>query len=202
MDENKKIVAENISRLRNNAKMTQAELAEKLNYSDKAVSKWERGESIPDVFVLREIAVMYNTTVDYLLEKHDDSDEIPQRERVRHHSRKMITAVSLIAAMIPFLIAFVVLWLRGEILWVLFIYAIPVLCILWLVFNSIWGIPMNNIYLISGILWGILLSIWSSFLYFDDQNYWPLFLIGIPGEMVIILSFFIKNRTDVKKRDK
>lgn len=193
MDSNKKIVADNLIRLRNNANMTQADLAEKLNYSDKAVSKWERGESLPDVFVLKEIAVLFNTTVDYLLDEHNDDDEIPKREG-HTHSRNMITAVALVGSFIPFLLTFVILWLKGQVMWNIFIYAIPVLCTLWLVLNSIWGIPKNNIFLITGIMWGVLLSVWVSFFYYGNKNYWPIFLIGAPGQLLIILSFFIKGR--------
>ena len=54
------IIAENIAALRKSARLTQAELAERLNYSDKAVSKWERGDSIPDVIVLSELASLFS----------------------------------------------------------------------------------------------------------------------------------------------
>jgi transcriptional regulator with XRE-family HTH domain len=68
MEDYKRIIANNITELRKAVPLTQAELAEKLNYSDKAVSKWERGESIPDVIVLKQIAELFGVTVDYLLE--------------------------------------------------------------------------------------------------------------------------------------
>ena len=48
----KQTVANNIAQLRKSKGLTQLELAERLNYSDKAVSKWERGEGLPDVLVL------------------------------------------------------------------------------------------------------------------------------------------------------
>ena len=67
MDENKRIVADNITALRTAKKLTQSQLAEMLNYSDKSVSKWERGDSVPDVFVLKKIADIFGVTVDWLL---------------------------------------------------------------------------------------------------------------------------------------
>ncbi len=67
MQDLKPIIAKNIAELRKAASMTQIELATRLNYSDKAVSKWERGESIPDVGVLKEIADLFEVRVDYLL---------------------------------------------------------------------------------------------------------------------------------------
>ena len=63
----KQVIADNVSSLRRDAGMTQAELAEKLNYTDKAVSKWERGESCPDITVLKTIAELFGVTVDYLI---------------------------------------------------------------------------------------------------------------------------------------
>ena len=63
--------------MRTSAGLTQAEVASKLSYSDKAVSKWERAESIPDIAVLKAIADMYGVTVDYLLAAHGAEEEPP-----------------------------------------------------------------------------------------------------------------------------
>ena len=67
MDELKLIFASNLIRLRTAAGMTQAELGEQLNYSDKSISKWERGEAIPDAAVLKRMSEIFGVTVDYLL---------------------------------------------------------------------------------------------------------------------------------------
>ena len=79
LSELKLISASNIIRLRTEAGMTQAELGAKLNYSDKTISKWERGEAIPDAYVLTQLAAMFGVTVDYLLSSHDAWDA-PQEE--------------------------------------------------------------------------------------------------------------------------
>ena len=52
--------------------LTQIELAEKINYSDKAVSKWERGESIPDVSVLLELSKLFGVSIDFLVTEHEN----------------------------------------------------------------------------------------------------------------------------------
>ena len=59
MKDLKLVIAKNIAKLRVDSNMTQNELAQKLNYSDKAVSKWERGESLPDISVLVQIAEIF-----------------------------------------------------------------------------------------------------------------------------------------------
>ena len=70
----REIIAENIVTLRKNAGLTQAELAERLNYSDKAISKWERAEAVPDVLVLAQLAELFGVTVDYFLHTQDEMD--------------------------------------------------------------------------------------------------------------------------------
>ena len=92
------IIAKNLISLRVAAKLTQAEVAVRLSYSDKAVSKWERAESIPDIAVLKTIADMYGVTVDYLLEEHDKS-ELPETEKPRRRmtrNQMLITFISLL----------------------------------------------------------------------------------------------------------
>ena len=66
------VIAANITNLRKNSGMTQQDLAVRLNYTDKAISKWERGESVPDIVILKQIADIFGITVDYLLrEEHE-----------------------------------------------------------------------------------------------------------------------------------
>lgn len=88
----KNIIAQNIAELRRNNNMTQLELAEKLNYSDKAISKWERGESLPDVAVLKNIADIFLVSVDYLLEQTHKKIAPPSaRTTARKRRRGVIT---------------------------------------------------------------------------------------------------------------
>lgn len=62
----KEIVGENLTELRKNKKLTQFELAEQLNYSDKSISKWENGDNLPDLETLNELCNFYGVTLDYL----------------------------------------------------------------------------------------------------------------------------------------
>ena len=72
MSDIKLVIAKNIYDLRISNSMTQLELAEKLHYSDKSVSKWEKGDSLPEIATLLEIAQMFNVTLDYLVQDHSD----------------------------------------------------------------------------------------------------------------------------------
>ena len=193
MNDFKKIVAENIINLRTSMNMTQAQLGEALNYSDKSVSKWERGESMPDVYVLKKIADMGGVTVDWLLSEHDGEPvKAPEPEvKVHRYSRRFISLTVLAGIWALAVLVFVVLWLLGSVNWLIFVYTVPVSLITMLVLNSIWGEKSNNLYLISGIVWGIICSVYLSFL---DNNWWQLFLIGIPAQLIIVLAFSIKNK--------
>ena len=186
MEDLKHILAHNRSELRRSASMTQNDLAERLHYSDKAVSKWERGESIPDVGVLKEIADLFGVTVDYLLtEEHTaPREDVPAG---RQHRRAVVTLLSvalvwLIATVVFVILGMVLPGLRGE--WLAFVYAVPVSAIVLLVFNSLWGRRRRNYGIVSVLVWGLLLS---AFLTYPRGMMWMIFLLGIPAQIIIWL---------------
>ena len=72
MSDLKEIIAANLTRLRQEVGLTQLQLADMLNYSDKAVSKWERGESIPDLRVLIQLAEIYHITLDDIVREQPE----------------------------------------------------------------------------------------------------------------------------------
>ena len=191
MDELKLIISENISALRRDAGMTQAELAERLNYTDKAVSKWERGESIPDVAVLKDIADLYGVTVDYLLKaEHEKVEPAPTQVKKRRLSnRASITCMSILLVWLLATFAFVMvdmIPLDASAHWLSFIYAIPISMIVWLVFNSIWFNRRRNFLIISLLMWTLLASLHLSMVTIG-VNIWQIFVLGIPGQAIIIL---------------
>ena len=195
MDDFKKVVAGNITKLRTSMNLTQAQLGEKLNYSDKSISKWERGESIPDVFVLKQLADLSGVTVDYIITPHDREEEILPEKNTRRYSRRFITLTVLAGIWALAVLVFVVMWLCGIVHWLTFIYAIPVSLITLLVLNSVWGDRTWNLYIVSGLVWGIICSVYLSAL---KYNWWQLFLLGIPAQIIIIFAFSIKNRPKKK----
>jgi len=142
MDQIKQNVAKNIARLRTSAHLTQAELAQRLCYSDKAVSKWERGESIPDISVLKQIADLFGVTVDYLItDTTDESIPLPPANRRRNHI--IITLLSLAGVWFIALLIFTVFYTMNRVEWMTFLFAVPVSLIVGLVFASIWGTRMG-----------------------------------------------------------
>lgn len=200
MEDIKNNVAKKITELRTLNNMTQLELAEKLNYSDKTISKWERAESSPDIAVLVEIADLFGVTLDYLVRSEN------VEEAVSEYKKKEVTfnrrAVSYIAeggGWIVALFAFIITTLITNHMtfqWLYFVYALPVVLIIKLIFNSIWFNSRHNYLIISALLWAILATIHITFLYFKI-NVSLIYLLGVAGQFVIVLASRIK-KTKVK----
>lgn len=192
MEDLKEIIAANITNLRKGKNLTQAELAEKLNYSDKAISKWERGESIPDITVLKDIADLFEVTVDYLItQDHKKSSKIISI--IKKKNRFFISLLGISPIWTLATIAFYIIWLLSNgnrYYWLTFIYAIPPSLIVAIIFNSIWGKRKINFYLISALVWSILGTFYLAFL---KYNLWMMFIIGIPAQIIIIIWSKIKK---------
>lgn len=191
----------NIASLRKRAGLTQAGLAEKLNYSDKAVSKWERGESIPDVPTLVQLAEQFGVSVEALL---SDPNALPgdpgilekamtqvsEKALGRKADKNIILALSSILVWFVALLAFVLISSFDiPYSWMAFFYAIPANAVVLLSLRSAWKDFRWNRILISAIMWGALLSLQLSLWIFLGMNMWKLYLLGIPGQAAILLWF-------------
>ena len=194
-------IGKNISAYRKREGWTQADLAEKLNYSDKAVSKWERGDSVPDVLTLAALAETLGITVNDLLA---DPNELPEETGAvqqamgqvvektlkRKANKRIIQALSSILVWFVALLVFVVLdELKVPNSWLAFFYAIPANAIVLLSLRSAWHDFRWNRALISMIMWGSILSVYMTLLILLSFNAWKIFLLGIPGQAAILLWF-------------
>lgn len=194
-------IGANIAYYRKQAGLTQAGLGEKMNYSDKAVSKWERGESIPDVLTLMQLASLFEITVDALLGDVNALPENPstleramnqvsEKALKRKANKNIILALTTTLVWFVALLAFVVLSTLGiPYSWLAFFYAVPVNAIVLLSLRSAWHDFRWNKALISAIVWGSLASIYASIRAFLGFNAWKIFLLGIPGQIAIFLWF-------------
>lgn len=211
MEELKKIIARNIIDLRRANNMTQLELAEKLNYTDKAVSKWERGESLPDISVLKAIADLFGVKIDYLvtvdhvepvaevLMSEDAADEAARHAHRKQTNHRVITAISILLVWLVATFAFVVAQLidpNAVKHWLSFIYGVPLSFVVWLIFNSIWFRGRSNFLLISLLMWTAIAAIHISCVTLSSApNIWLLYILGIPGQAIIITWSRLRHRT-------
>ena len=198
----KQIIAANIAELRRAHNMTQLDLAERLNYTDKAISKWERGESLPDVTVLKAIADLFGVTVDYLLSpthdpKHAEESQ-SQNKSKNLRARGFIMGMSVMLVWLAATVLFVVFDMipgGATAHWIVFVYAIPASFIVWLVLNSVWFNRRRNYLIISLLMWSTLLMTFLSVFCFSGYRYyiWQIFLLGLPGQAIIVMWSHIKS---------
>lgn len=192
MEDLKMIIAGNIGQLRRKTGMTQLELAEKLNYSDKAISKWERGESIPDVVTLKALADLFSVSVDYLLRAEHPVESEIKREYTKRQRRNHIL-ITLMSCVLVWLVGIYIHAMVGVVLphesrlWLIYAYAVPVTLIVFLVFNSVWGRCWYNFIIISALVWSVLSCVYISLLLFASVNMWLLFVIGVPAQVIVCL---------------
>lgn len=200
-DKLKTQIGENIAAYRKQANLTQAGLAEKLNYSDKAVSKWERGESVPDVTTLVQLAGQFGVTVNELLQ---DPNELPETGgRVERAMEAVVTktlrrradkgSILMLASILVWGVALLLYVILSSVgipkTWLGFFYAIPINAVVLLSLRSAWHDFRWNRALISAIMWGALLSVHISLLVLAGVNIWKLYLLGIPGQAAILFWF-------------
>lgn len=204
MEDIKSIIAANITALRASGGMTQLELAEKLHYSDKSVSKWERGESVPEIGTLTAIADLFGVPLDYLVraeheaveketaesnaaEDTDNSNTAAQARKKKNHA--LVSAISVLLCWCVAALVFVAVDISFRNVhrhWLIFVWCVAASMIVWLVFNSIWFNRRRNYLIISLLMWSLLAAVHITVLTYH-YNIWLIFTPGIPGQMIILL---------------
>jgi transcriptional regulator with XRE-family HTH domain len=188
-------VSENLIFYRKANNLTQLQLAEKLNYSDKSISKWERGESLPDLFVLQSIADLFGITL------NDLAQNKPHKKPKHRISRLLISLMYFGLVWLIATIAFVVLGMLdipgvSSAAWLSFIYAIPVSMIVLLVFTLLWGKKIHTFLTLTVLYWSIPLAFYLSF---DYGKIWMLFIVIIPLQILTIIWFILKKEISVRQ---
>lgn len=198
MQDLKFVIAKNIQKLRQEKGMTQLELAEKINYSDKTVSKWERGESLPDIVVLKSVADLFEVTLDYLVEEEHDGKPVTKEILDKNYRRNcyIITGTSIFIVTLMATLIFVILAMifpGTSYPWLCYAYSVPAALIVWLVFNSIWFNPRKNFMIVSLLVWSLLLALYLTFSMLGFYI-WPILLVGIPAQLIILVWSKLKNK--------
>ena len=195
MESLRKIIGSNLAELRKERKITQLELAEMFGYTDKAISKWEKGDTLPDVETLYQLASFYGVTIDYL------TNDIPleEKEIITNPTKQTNIKANRISIV---LLSISLVWMLATIcfVWIMvfnsvnyyqvFIYAISLTGIVLILFNKTWGKRKYNFYIYTLFLWSLISSIYVGFL---QYNLWPLFLLGAPSQILIFLWARMKD---------
>ncbi len=192
MEQLKDVFAANLIALRTGAGMTQAQLAEKLNYSDKSVSKWERADAMPDLAVAKTIADEFGVTVDYLLTSHDAWHGKPAKF---HYSLSTITGVSVVGVWVIAVLLFLILhWSMDKMVWLVFIAAVPASLLTLLVLNSVWRKERYHLLVVSALVLSVFTLVgYILHTYTPIKDMWALVFLWIPAQLVVFLSFRIRR---------
>lgn len=203
MQENKdikQIVAKNLANLRKNKKITQTELAEQFGYSDKAISKWENGDTLPDIQTLYQLCEFYNVTLDFLVNEQSFDEKI---KYINHLNKKVIINNSLIELLycsfvwILAVIIYIYLYTFSEINYrQIFIWAIPATTIVMLLFTKVWKQKLYAFIVRSLFFWTLVTACYIQFI---EYNIWPLFFLMIPIQVALILTIAINDKLKIIK---
>lgn len=191
MEELRITVSKNLCELRKRSGLTQAELAEKINYSDKAVSKWERGDGVPDVSVLMQLSQIFGVNLDWFVQDvHPTQPTMPPSRKAKK-DRAIITSLSVCLVWLIATMIFVIFGIsQGSVdrYWLVYLYAVPLTFVVLLVFNCIWGNTRWNYMLVSCLVWSVLFCLYISLFLFLSRPYiWLLFILGVPAQTIIFL---------------
>ena len=188
-----KRIGHNIMAYRKSMGLTQAELAERINYSDKSVSKWESGGGVPDIYVLIQLAEIFGVTVNELVAEQQTKLSLSRRNVGLH---AMIMGLSsgivwLVATCVFVLLS--MLSVEGAI-WTTFIFALPVNAIVLIVLSAVWKYKLLHFISVSATIWTVLLSVFCVlwFIFSLGGSVWLIFLLGAPLQVLEVLWAFFR----------
>ena len=191
-----KRIAQNLAYYRKEAGLTQAELAEKINYSDKSVSKWEQGNGVPDVYVLMQLARLYNVTLNDLVGEEAE-EKIKQRQKRKDgfHILLMLLSSGIVWLVATYFFVSMQMWKPNGEWWVAFIYAVSVNAIVLIVYTSIWKYRMLHFISASVLIWTVITSVFLTIRVTvgGGSSLWLLFLLGAPLQALEILWVFFRS---------
>ena len=199
-------IAKNLTYYRKAAGLTQAELAEKINYSDKSVSKWEQGNGVPDIYILMRLAKLYRISLNDLVGEETPEDVVRAKKTTGLKVLIMLLSSGLVWLIATF--AFVTLQLIKPLVgpwWLVFLYAVVINAILMIVYASHWKYRFLNFISVSTLIWVTITCLYLTVLFIpenaalDLSGLWCVFLLGIPLQALEVLwvffrSLFIKNK--------
>ncbi|MCH5148980.1 MAG: helix-turn-helix transcriptional regulator [Clostridiales bacterium] len=192
MSELKSNIAKNLIALRTKAKLTQLQLAEMLNYSDKAVSKWERGEAVPDLRVLLRLSEIFGVSLDDIVKADSLEPRIQPKRRI-NGMRAFIVAMSTVLVWFVAMGVFMILYFitkTENYAWLTFVVALLPMAIVWMVFSAKWGNRAIQALSASAILWSVALVCHIFVITFTDfGKIYILYIVAAVFELLIILWF-------------
>lgn len=188
----KEIIAKNLVQLRKSHKMTQQALAEKLNYTDKAISRWEHAETLPDIETLCRVCEIYGVKFEYLLQSEQPREKDNPNIKRENTGSKVVTTLTA-ACTVWLLVTVLYSLMLDKNPWTLFIWALPLTSLVLVVTNHFFfGSKIFRILAMSFLSWTLIVSLYVELLIRNSNNVWSIFIVGVPLQAIIILVENIK----------
>ncbi len=189
----KENIAKNLVELRTQAKLTQLQLAEMLNYSDKAVSKWERGEAIPDLRVLIRLSEIYGISLDDIVKGESVAPKVQPKRRISGVRAFIVAMAAVLVWFVATLVfgLFYFIFLTKDYAYFVFVVAPLPTAIVLTVFSAMWGNRLTNAITTSCILWSCALIPYVFVRKFapEFKEIYFVWIVAAVFEILIILWF-------------
>lgn len=195
-----KVVGANLSKLRKHKKLTQLELAKQLNFSDKTISKWESGESLPSIDILSQITKFYEITMNDLVNPDFEPEKLQTQKMDDVKVKKIIVSllfITILWLVLTVIFVYAKIYAKAN-LWTVFIWGVPISFVIAIAFNKFWGTQKIALYLISALIWSFLGAVYLQFM---DYSLWVIFILGVPAEVLTILWYGLRKQTKKMKNN-
>ncbi|MBQ0008867.1 MAG: helix-turn-helix transcriptional regulator [Firmicutes bacterium] len=181
------IFADNLIKLRKSKKLTQLELSEKLNYSDRNISKWENGSSLPTCDTLRELSIFFGVSMDYFFEEHAEV-ESSNDEKESKRLKLLIIGLAMLGALFASVVCFIAFPNSFHYSWLSFVWGVVICSIIGIVFCAIWFSKSKFLFIsISAFIWTTFASSYLTVLVTSGSNLWFIFFVCIPLQLAVIV---------------
>ena len=201
-------IARNLVYYRKASGLTQAELAQKINYSDKSVSKWESANGVPDIYILIKLAELYGVTVNDLI-----GEEIKTPVSMQKPSRLNSSLVMILSSGIVWLVATVFfvlmnIFFAGREWWLTFLFAVPATAIVVLVLSAVFKRRATNFFSLSALIWSAIVCLYvtasvimTNLGHTEKGGLWMVFLLGIPLQFLQVFWTFFRGVSKKNKKN-
>lgn len=187
MENSNQIFAENLIKLRKSKKLTQLELSEKLNYSDRNISKWENGSSLPTCNTLRELALFFGVSMDYFFEEHNKVQMLSNEDDSKR-LKMIIIGLAMLGAVFASVVCFIAFPDSFNFSWLSFVWGVVLCSIIGIIFCAIWFNRNALLFIfISILVWTLIAASYLTVLLTINFNLWYLFFVGIPLQLAILV---------------
>lgn len=192
MENIREIISHNITTLRKHNNMTQIDLSKKVNYSDKAISRWEKGEVLPDIETLQQLSNIFGVSLTYMFEQHDDLPQNSEKKSFRNELALHLLACCALWVVLAILFVYIEV-IYDYIFWHAFVWGVPFTLAYTLRFYRKWSNKKAKLIIKTALTWTLLVAI---FLQFIKYNVWLIFIVGVPIQLYAIVEYFSPD--DVK----